>query len=118
MQGGEILAVGGGGFGNILGSRKRGTLLLEATRRGLMVGLTKRDTATARAVAEAATVAPIYARPILDMDESEWEDQGRTRVFTKAAVRAILVKPTDADKGHIPATIEGVAAEPRRRLWL
>ncbi len=114
---GDILAVGGGGFANVLGSARRGTLITRNTRRGLQVGLTEPNTETARRVVESARVAPIYARPILDLERSEFADEGTLRRFSRASVRAILIKPTDSARGHIPAEIEGVT-EGRRRLWL
>ena len=117
-EGGDVLAVGGGGFSNVLGSLKRGTLLVCQTKKGLQVGLTNRETDTARRIAESGGVAPIYARPILDLDASDFVDEGTTRRFTRAQVRAILIKSTDADQGHIPAEIEGIPLEARRRLWL
>ena len=117
---GDTLAVGGGGYANVLGSRKRGTLLTEITEEGMRVGLTARDTETARRVLENAKVVPIFVRPILDLDTSEYTDSERVRTFSRASVRAFLVKPTDADEGHQPAEIDGAPPpEPeRRRLWL
>ena len=115
---GEVLAVGGGGFSNVLGSRKRGTLLLDKADDSLKVGLTSEHTETARQIVENARVAPIYARPILDLEASEYIDEGTTRKSSRANVRAILVKPTDADRGHTPAKIRGVEPEKRRRMWL
>ena len=113
---GDVLAVGGGGFGNVLGSLKRGTVITETTKAGLRVGLTDQGTETARRVVESARVAPMYVRPILDLDASEYVQEGRVRTFSRAAVRAFLIKPTPNDQGHIPARIQGV--EQRRRLWL
>lgn len=118
---GDVLAVGGGGFSNVLGSMRRGTLVTRNTRKGLEVGLTNPETETARRVIESAKVAPIYVRPILDLDLSDFTEAGEVRRFTKAGVRAFLVKPTDAAKGHNPATIRGPDGEEvraRRRVWL
>ena len=115
---GEVLAVGGGGFANVLGSRKRGTLLVEQEGDRLAVGLTKRDTETARRVIDANRVAPVYARPLLDLDASEYVDADRVRTFSVAKVRAFLFKPTTNDKGHVPVTIAGEEVRQRRRFWL
>ena len=42
VKGGDILAVGGGGFSNVLGSVRRGSLVLEAgAKDALRIGLTK-----------------------------------------------------------------------------
>ena len=73
----EVLAVGGEGFASVLGSRRRGTLLLEAGRQGLRVALAgPRHTAAARQVAENARAGPVYARPIIDLDDSTFADEG------------------------------------------
>ena len=113
----DILAVGGGGFSNVLGSTRRGTLLLRNGPKGLDVGLTDAATDTARRVVEAAGVADIYARPLLALEESEYVDEGDTRTFQLAAVRAILIKPTPNAKGHTPARIRGAKTR-QRRIWL
>ena len=113
----DVLAVGGGGFANVLGSTRRGTLLVEQTDKGLRVGLVNAQTDTARRVIEAAAVADVYVRPLIDMEQSEFEDEGATRRFTRAVTRALLIKPTPNSKGHRPARIRGVQTR-RRRLWL
>ena len=110
---GDTLAVGGGGFSNVLGSLKRETLIAEETRRGLEVGLTDAETITAQRIISDAAVADMYARPILDLEASEFTDREGLRTFTTAKVRAILIKPTDTTEGH-----KAAAVEPRRRLWL
>ena len=115
---GDTLAVGGGGYANVLGSKKRGTLITEITEEGMRVGLTARDTETARRVIENAKVAPIFVRPLLDLDQSEYVDENRMRTFSRASVRAFLIKPTDASEGHRPAEIDGAPPpEPRARRW-
>ena len=64
---------------------------------------------------------PITARPILDTDESEFTDAAGTRTFTKAYLRAVLLKPTERDDGWDAAEIGAATPEPakrRARLWL
>ena len=114
---GDVLAVGGGGFSNVLGSVRRESLVLEAGKDEFRIGLTKRATDTARRIVEESRVTDFYARPVLDNDLSEFVDVDRVRTFKRAHVRAILVKPTPNSKGHTPAIIEG-AEETRRRIWL
>ena len=80
---GDVLAVGGGGFGNVLGSLKRGTLVIEKGKAGLDIGLTNAETETARRIIESGKVAPIYARPILDLETSEYADVGASASFPK-----------------------------------
>ena len=119
----EVLAINGPAT-RVLGSRKRGTLIVDENDQGLHVELMGDDTTiVAREVKDQAKVAPIYVRPILDTTDSEYHEEGRVRRFTRAPVRALLVKATEADGGHIPAAVRGVDPEPegrgrRRRLWL
>ena len=118
----DILGVGGGGFDNVLGSTKRGTLLLEPTKKGLEIGLTNAETETAKKVISSGRVADIYARPILDLEASEFTEAGGVRHFTRAYVRAVLIKPTTSNRGHIAAKITdpatGLEVRQRRRIWL
>ena len=114
----STLGVGGGGFSNVLGSLNRKTLIAQETSKGLQIGLTDPNTETAQRIISDAAVADMFARPILDLEGSEYQDRDGLRVFTVARVRAILIKPTDTDQGHIPAEIEGIPLEARRRLWL
>ena len=117
MERRDVLAVGGGGFANVLGSTRRGTLLVEQTDKGLRVGLTNQQTDTARRVIEAAAVADIFVRPLIDVEQSEYQDEGTTRRYTRAVTRALLVKPTPTSRGHRAARVRGVQTR-RRRLWL
>ena len=116
----ELLAIGGQGFASVLGSLRRKTLLVEETRDGLRIGLTNPNTEAARQVIEAASVAPVLARPIIDVDASEYRDEGTVRRFSTAAVTAILVKASPNDEGHIPVKVRGIEERSRRtrRIWL
>ena len=111
---GDTLAVGGGGFSNVLGSLKRKTLIAAETEKGLEIGLTNSETETAKRIISDAAVADMYARPILDLEASEYTDLDGLRTFTTAKVRAILIKPTDTIEGHQAAVVE----PRRRRVWL
>ena len=116
----EILAFGSGGAQAVLGSKKRGSLLLEPARKGLQVGLTEMTEAGRRVRSDAAAVR-MLARPILLPEESVFTEADGVRTYETAKIRAILVGPASADEGHIPATISGVdeARQRRRReLWL
>ena len=113
----EILAFGSGGAQAVLGSKKRGSLLLNATKKGLQVGLTEMTEAGRRVRSDAAAVR-MLARPILLAEESIFSEADGVRTYEKAKVRAVLVGPASADEGHIPAVIEGVPEPRKRRLWL
>lgn len=115
---GDVLAFGGGGAQNVLGSLRRGSLVVEQTDEALTVSLIERGTDTARRIAEDARAAPIYVRPVLDLDESEYVEADQVRRFTRAAVRGFVVRPTSASEGHRPAVIDGVAPTEGRALWL
>ena len=73
---GDTLAVGGGGYQNVLGSARRGTLLTEETPEGLEIGLTDAATETAKRIISDAKVADMYARPLLDLEASEYTTSG------------------------------------------
>lgn len=115
----ELLAINGPAT-RVLGSRRRGTLVVRETDEALEIGLVgPRDGVVAREVTDAARVAPIHVRPILDDEDSDFIDEGGVRRFTRASVRALLIKTAVADRGHIPVEIDGVEArQARRRLWL
>ena len=93
----------------------------------LRIGLTNSNTEAARQVIEAASVAPVLARPIIDVDASEYSDDGPVRNFTRAAVSGFLIKASPNDEGHIPVSVRGIEERYRRgmgnnrrgkRLWL
>ena len=122
----EVLAVAGD-YSRAVASRKRGTLeLSEREDGGLDIRLTREagDTPAGRDIAEMATAVPITARPILDNDLSTFTDENGERRFTKAHLRAVLLKPTERDDGWEPATFEdGERAKPepakrRAQVWL
>ena len=114
----DVLAVGGGGFANVLGSTRRGSMIIETTAKGLQIGLTNASTDTARRIIESAAVADIFVRPLIDVEASEYVDEGDTRTFTTAVTRALLIKPALNVKGHIAAKIRGVPEHRQRRVWL
>ena len=120
----EVLAVAGD-YSKAVASRSRGTLLLSARQDGgLDIELTREAGATpaGRDLAATAKAVPITARPILDNDQSDFADADGLRTFTKAHLRAVLLKPSDRPDGWEPAEIDG-DGEPapragRRRFWL
>lgn len=115
----EVLAVAGD-FSKPLGSKQRGTLLMEETDDGLQIELTTQSPA-GREVSEAAAVAPVYVRPLIDVDASTWRMVGGTRVFSNVVAAALLVKATTNADGWLPAIIAGAIAQAlttRNRTWL
>ena len=112
----STLAIGGSGYASVLGSLARGNVVIEESADAMRVGLTgPRDSEAARQIADAAAVAPVYLRPILDLDASEYSEAEGLRTFQRASVRAFLIKPTDASGGHVAVTIDGVETRRVRR---
>ena len=121
----EVLAIIGN-YQGAIASRKRGSLVLKSTSRGLEIDL--KDTANtdaARMLAEQAREVPIFARPVF-AEPSEFVETGTGEnaiaTYKKARLRAILLGPTDVSEGWSP--IEIGLPPPRRRhrkvgrLWL
>ena len=111
-----------GNYRGAIASRKRGSLVLKSTSRGLEIDL--KDTANtdaARTLAEQAREVPIFARPVF-AEPSEFVETGDIATYKKARLRAILLGPTDVSEGWTPVEIAG--PPPRRRhrkvgrLWL
>ena len=70
---------------------------------------------------EAATVGDVYVRPMIDVEASDYTDEGPVRRFSRAAVTGLLVKATPNDEGHVPVVIDGlqvIEERKRRRVWL
>ena len=81
-----------------------------------------RETPAAQRVIEAATVGEVYVRPMIDLDASDYTDEGTIRRgLAGRRCTGLLVKATPNDEGHIPAQIPGlqvIEERKRRRVWL
>lgn len=101
---------------DIVATAESGGLRFRQRRRGLdwEVADDAPDTPALDAIiGNAAAGASIYGRPLIDNDGSEFEDVGTTRRYTRARMRALLIKPIldPADRqGWTPAQVEAVAA--------
>ena len=120
----EVLAVAGD-YSKAVASRSRGTLRLSEGQDGALdIELTREAGATpaGRDLAATAKAVPITARPIIDNDLSDFADADGVRTFTRAHLRAVLLKPSDRPDGWDPAEIAGDAVPApgarRRRVWL
>ena len=100
---------------NILGSREAGTLAFERTAAGVGMALLVGSTPAAASVRAAAAVAPIHARPLVDVAASESTVDDGMRTYTRAHVTTILVKtaPPGRRDGWDPAEVDG--ADPAAR---
>lgn len=99
----EILAIGDD-FSNPLGSRRRGSLVMQKSRGSVSVSLTQRSE-NSKTVTRNSRIAPVYIRPIIDLERSDYKDVNRVRRFTNAYLRAWLVKGTPAAAGLQPAEV-------------
>ena len=116
----EVLAINGPAS-RVLGSLRRGSLVIEDTDTSMELGIVSSAEGTvAREVIEAAAVAPVFARPLLDDVESEFVETAGVRRYSRAVVRAWLIKSTWTDEGHTPVVIEGRMHSSRtgKRIWL
>ena len=118
----EVFAVAGD-FSKVLGSRQKGTLLLEKGDNGLEIGLTEASTPAAQEVIGGARATSYYARPLIDNDASESVLESGVRVYREAATNAILIKPTANNAGWNAVDLAEALLPPRPRqgrplIWL
>ena len=119
----EVLAVAGE-YRQPLASLQRGTLKLAADDEALTIDIDLPDPSeneATRRLLEAAATVGVYARPYVDARLSEYTEDGDTRTYSRAWLRAIIVAPTDKTQGWEAAEV----VEPRRaepvtagRFWL
>ena len=120
----EVIAVWNN-YSQPLASVNRGTLR-RSGRYGIELDLPDDD--NGRAVLAANESTGVIIRPHLDMDASEYTQEGDTLVYSKAVVRAFIVSATDAHEGWpAPEVVTSGEPEPEpepaqrrqgRRLWL
>ena len=97
----DLIAIAGD-YKRAIASRKRGTLSVENTRDGLMIGLAAEAFATpaGREIVEQADAVPIIARPIFIPEESEFsEGPDGLATYKRMRVKAILIGATDNSEG-------------------
>ena len=98
----EILAVAGE-YANAVAARTRGGVRFWKGRDGeLEYAIDVPNTARGRQLRETMDSAPVYGRPVLDTDLSDFDIDGPLATYREARVRAITVGPTDASKGWTP----------------
>lgn len=101
---------------DIVATAESGGLRFRQGRRGLTWEVTDDapDTPALDAIiGNAEAGAAIYGRPLIDNDNSVFQDVGRTRRYTRARMRALLIKPIldpNDRQGWTPAEVERVAA--------
>ena len=112
----SVIAVNGS-YGAPLASARRGGVRVKDTDRGLEVEIDVPDNEMGDGLLEMAQAVPVYVRPFLDNDLSEYDQTGDVRLFTKARVRAFIVGATDADEGQNAVQVTVPRRENRRILW-
>lgn len=116
-----------GEYANPLGSRKRKTLRFWSDREGgLQFALDVPDSPRGRALLESMDAADTFARPVLDLDASEFVIESGRATYSKARIRALTFGATDASEGWEPLRFktspgDDVPQTPKRqraRRWL
>lgn len=122
-QADEVLAISRGA-GDVVATTGTGSLGLSLAAGGaLAISIDPLDTEAGRRTRELVEAGvDVYARPVVDFAESEYEVEGDTAVVRRAVFRYILVKPTDRTGGHLeplrPVGREGRGLSMRRRRLL
>ena len=118
----EMLALAGSN--RPLASRNKGTLSVRETEDGnieLEIDRLAAETEIGRDLAGQAKATRVVARPWIDVEASEFTEEGSHRTFTRADLKGVIVKPTVADDGWNEIGIEGerqAAPKRRARIWL
>ena len=110
-----VTAIGRGASDVIATTAKGGGLKLTNTKAGLGISVTALDTEAGRRFDELARAGvPVYARPIIDADSSDFAFDGDRAIVTDASFFHILLKPV-ADPRGLDALTRGDAPEGRAK---
>ena len=122
----DILAVVGE-YSAAIASRDRGGLRLRVADGGALdYEVDIPDNARGRALMDTLDSVPVYGRPVIDSDASDYVIKDRVATYRKAEVRALTIGPTDAALGWTALELadneDGEdttrAARARRWIWL
>ena len=121
----EVLAVFKD-YARPLGSARRGTLRAASGAEGLELEIDLPTGEAGDMAVSASEAAGVIARPLIDYEQSEFEDTDAGRVVRRPFLRAVLIGSTDARDGWPDARIDysepearqTVRRERKRRLWL
>ena len=125
LNGPDVLAIAGD-YKRALASASRGTLRARSTDDALEIEIDIPAGTVGDELVAVHEGAGTIARPLLDMDKSEFVDTDRGREYSKPHLKAILVGATDSKAGWPDAKIDydgdraapAPAPERRRRVWL
>ena len=114
----EVLAIADR-FSDVLASKRRGGVRFWQQDGDLEYAVDVPNSERGAALLETMKAAEIIGRPVLDTELSEVVVEGVVARYSRAEVRAILLSPTDANKGWTPVVMEPTKREaaPRRR-WV
>lgn len=97
----ELLAVHGNYTGAI-SSRKRETLKVQDSEKGLEVSSEISNTTAGNDLVQQGKDVPLLGRPIIDFDKSETVADGDALRVKKARLRGFIIGPSDNDEGWSP----------------
>ena len=100
----EVLLIAGD-YKGALASKNRGTLRTKQTKDGLEADSDIADTQAGKDILAQAVDIPIYARPVVDFERSEFEVIDGIAKVKNAYLRAFLLGPTDANEGWEPLKV-------------
>ena len=92
---------------DILGDTNSGNLILQLLGGVLFVGLEPAavETEAGQSLIQAAEVADVHMRPLIDFDLSEYTDEDDIRVYTDAWITSLLFKTALRSEGWTPIDI-------------
>ena len=100
----EILAVHGD-YKGAIASKRRGTLRMKETKKGIEVESDISNTQAGRDLLEQAQDTEVLARPIVDFSKSESVVEGGVSKVKRAYVRGFILGPSDANEGWKPIRV-------------
>ena len=99
-----MLAVLGGGYQNAVASTIKKTLRFSQQKGRVKYEIDLPDTQITRDLLAQSEFVDFYGRPLIDDVGSKSVVRGGIRHYSKVNTRALLIKPTDANKGWEPVT--------------
>ena len=112
------------GFENAFASTRDGSLSLTQRESGLGIDFSPSAFQTEsgqRLLEQAERGLPIFARPVVDEDLSEFEDINGVRVHSVARIRALIIKTIPGDskyrEGWTPLEFPGLSSRRSMILW-
>ena len=111
----SVLAVGGS-YDAPVASVAQGGLRFKHTDEGLQWEADIPADANGEKILAASEVAPVVGRPFIDVEASETTQDGDLLTYSKAVVRSLIIRSTDAVEGWTAASIARVEHN-RERVW-